>query len=166
MHIRRLIIISVLILFLDQLSKFLIMRGMAVGESIPVVKGILHLTYVRNPGAAFGILSGASEGFRVPFFVLISAVAIAVVFFFYLRGAKENPLLQVGLSLVMGGAIGNLIDRIRFHEVIDFIDFFFRQYHWPAFNVADSSISVGVTLLILDALLAARREKRERGGTP
>lgn len=160
-HIRRLIIIAPLTLLVDQVSKNYIMKGMVIGQSISIIDGFLRLTYIRNPGAAFGLFSSASESFRVPFFLGISFLAIAMVFIFYLRGARENTLLQVGLSLVLGGAAGNLVDRFRFHEVVDFLDLYFRQYHWPAFNVADSAISIGVVILLIDAVLAARLEKLE-----
>ncbi len=160
-HLRRLMTIASLTVLFDQVSKHLIMAGMTLGQSIPLIEGSLRLTYIRNPGAAFGIFSATSEAFRVPFFLAISSIAIAIVLIFYLRSAKGNTLLQVGLALVLGGAVGNLIDRIRFHEVVDFIDLYFRQYHWPAFNMADSAISVGVVILLLDALLAARRERLE-----
>jgi len=160
-HLRRLITIASLTILFDQVSKYLVMEGMTLGQSIPLIDGYMRLTYIRNPGAAFGFLSSASESFRVPFFLAISFLAIAVVLIFYLRSARENLLLQIGLSLVLGGAVGNLIDRFRFHEVVDFIDLYFRQYHWPAFNVADSAISVGVVVLLLEAVLAARLEKLE-----
>ncbi len=160
-HLRRLITIASLTILFDQVSKYLVMEGMTLGQSIPLIDGYMRLTYIRNPGAAFGFLSSASESFRVPFFLAISFLAITVVLIFYLRSARENLLLQIGLSLVLGGAVGNLIDRFRFHEVVDFIDLYFRQYHWPAFNVADSAISVGVVVLLLEAVLAARLEKLE-----
>jgi signal peptidase II len=160
-HIRRLIIIASLTILLDQVSKYIVMRGMALGQSIPVIDGILQLTYIMNPGAAFGFLSSSSESFRIPFFLAISFLAITVVLVFYLRSARGNLLLQIGLSLVLGGAVGNLIDRLRFHKVVDFIDLYFRQFHWPAFNVADSAISIGVGILLLDAFLVARTEKVE-----
>jgi len=160
-HLRRLIIITSLTLLVDQVSKYFVAKRMVVGQSISLIDGYLRLTYIRNPGAAFGLLSSSSESFRVPFFLSISFLAIAMVLIFYLRSARDNPLLQVGLSLVLGGAAGNLVDRFRFHEVVDFIDLYFRQYHWPAFNVADSAISIGVAILLLDAVLAARMEKRE-----
>ncbi|NOY52548.1 MAG: signal peptidase II [Deltaproteobacteria bacterium] len=163
--LRRLLLIAPLTVLVDQTSKHLVMTGMRLGQSIPLLKGYLRLTYIRNPGAAFGFLSTSSEAFRVPFFLGISFLAITVVLIFYLRSAQGNTLLQVGLSLVLGGAVGNLIDRFRFHEVVDFIDLYFRQYHWPAFNVADSAISVGVTILLIDAVLTGRMEKQNPEGT-
>ncbi len=159
LYIRRLIIISTLTVLLDQATKYFVMKGMTVGQSIPIIDGFLSLTYVMNPGAAFGFLSSSAANFRVPFFLGVSVVAIGVVLFFYLKGARENVLLQIGLSLVLGGAAGNLIDRIRFQEVVDFIDVYIQRLHWPAFNVADSAISIGVSVLILDMILAGRKGK-------
>ncbi len=163
LHIRRLITIVTTTILLDQTTKYFVMKRMSVGESIPLIDGLLNLTFVFNPGAAFGFLSSTSEKFRVPFFFLISVVAIGVVLVIYFKGARENILLQVGLSLVLGGAVGNLIDRIFFKKVIDFIDVYYKQFHWPAFNVADSAITIGVFILIVDMVLAGRKEKPETG---
>jgi signal peptidase II len=160
MHILTLIVISTLVILVDQGTKILVMREMVIGQSIPVIEGFLSFTYIRNPGAAFGFLSSSSESFRIPFFLGISAVAIGVVLFFYLKEARENRLLQVGLSFILGGAIGNMIDRIRFQEVVDFIDAYLGQLHWPAFNVADSAITVGVTLLILDMIFGGGTKRK------
>jgi signal peptidase II len=161
MYIRRLVVISLITVLLDQIAKQMVMAWMSIGQSIPILDGFLNLSYVRNPGAAFGFLSSSSEAFRVPFFIGISVVAIGAIVFFYVREAQESLLMQVGLSLVMGGAVGNLIDRIRFQEVVDFLDVYYKQFHWPAFNVADSAISVGVSVLILDMFISGTRKKRE-----
>ncbi|MEK6777605.1 MAG: signal peptidase II [bacterium] len=163
MHIRRLVSIVTSIILLDQATKALVMKQMSEGESIPIIDDLLSLTFVFNPGAAFGFLSSASEEFRIPFFFLISLVAMAVVLFIYFKGARENLLLQIGLSMVLGGAAGNLIDRILFKKVIDFIDVYYKHFHWPAFNVADSAITIGVFILIVDMVLTGRREKSEAG---
>ncbi len=161
MHLVRLIIIPAVILVADQISKYYVMKGMSPYQSIPVVDGLFNLTFVMNPGAAFGFLSGSSEQFRVPFFLTVSIIAIAVVILFYLKAARDDLLLQIGLALILGGALGNLIDRVRFHEVVDFLDFYFKGYHWPAFNVADSAITVGVAFLILETLLSGRKREGE-----
>lgn len=161
MHLVRLIIIPAVILVADQISKYYVMKGMSPYQSIPVVDGLFNLTFVMNPGAAFGFLSGSSEQFRVPFFLTVSIIAIAVVILFYLKAARDDLLLQIGLALILGGALGNLIDRVRFHEVVDFLDFYFKGYHWPAFNVADSAITVGVAFLILETLLSGRKRQGE-----
>ncbi len=152
-------IISTLTVLLDQATKYFVMKGMTVGQSIPIIDGFINLTFVMNPGAAFGFLSSSAENFRVPFFLGVSVVAIGVVLFFYVKGAEENVLLQIGLSLVLGGAIGNLIDRIRFKEVVDFVDVYIHRLHWPAFNIADSAITIGVSVLVLDMILAGRTKE-------
>jgi signal peptidase II len=163
LYIRRLITITSLTVLLDQATKVLIIRNMSVGQSIPILDGFFNLTYVRNPGAAFGFFSAFSEGFRVPFFLSVSILAIGVVLYFYFKGARDNVLLQLGLSLVLGGAVGNLIDRVRFREVVDFIDVYYKRFHWPAFNIADSAITIGVCVLLLDMFLAGRGEEEEAG---
>ena len=138
-------------LVLDQLTKTLILKSMSLYESIELLENFAHITYVRNPGAAFGIL--ADHSLRLPFFILVSAIASLGILWYLKREQGGNLRLQIGLGLIFSGAIGNLIDRIRFTEVIDFIDLHWYQYHWPAFNVADSAICVGVGLLLIDSWL-------------
>ncbi len=163
LFIGRFIIITTVTVLLDQVTKYLVLKEMRLGQSIPVIDGVFNFTFVMNPGAAFGMLSTLSERFRVPFFLGVSLIAIVLVLFFYFQRARGNRLLQVGLALVLGGAVGNLIDRIRFGEVVDFLDVYYGAYHWPAFNIADSAISIGVGLLILDAVLSAKREGSGEG---
>ncbi len=138
------------IVALDQATKIYIHTQFQLGQSLVVIADYFNITYVRNPGAAFGILSEAPEMFRRVFFFLMTPLALAVILLI-LRGVPSNDRVQVlALSLIFGGAIGNYIDRLRFGFVIDFLDFHWRNlYAWPAFNVADSAIVVGVGLLIL-----------------
>jgi len=145
------------VVVLDQATKLLVQRAFRLGESLPVLPGFFNLTYVLNPGAAFGLLAGAAAAFRGPFFIAVSVLAIAVICYYHARYARGHPLPTVGLALILGGALGNLIDRLRVGMVIDFLDFYLGAYHWPAFNVADSGITVGVGLLLVEML-------RERGG--
>lgn len=145
------------VVILDQATKLLVQRAFRLGESLPVLPGFFNLTYVLNPGAAFGLLAGAAAAFRGPFFIAVSVLAIAVICYYHARYARGRPLSTVGLALILGGALGNLIDRLRVGMVIDFLDFYLGAYHWPAFNVADSGITVGVGLLLVEML-------RERGG--
>ncbi|MGH7407101.1 MAG: signal peptidase II, partial [Candidatus Methylomirabilales bacterium] len=126
------------VVILDQATKLLVQRAFRLGESLPVLPGFFNLTYVLNPGAAFGLLAGAAAAFRGPFFIAVSVLAIAVICYYHARYARGRPLPSVGLSLILGGAVGNLIDRLRVGMVIDFLDFYVGAYHWPAFNVADS----------------------------
>jgi len=140
------------VLLLDQLSKAYINSAMRIHESWVVIEGFLNLTHVRNPGAAFGFLARTSPIFRSFFFVLISLLAIGLILHYLVKSREHQPWLFFALSLVLGGALGNLIDRLRFGEVVDFIDIYWTKYHWPAFNVADSAISAGAVILILVVL--------------
>jgi signal peptidase II len=148
-----LVFVSGAILFFDQLTKNLISRSLKLHESTVVVKGFFSLTYIRNPGAAFGVFADSTDGFRTVFFLVISSLAILLLAYFFLRAPREDSVSLVAIALLFGGALGNLIDRIRFGEVIDFLDFYIGAYHWPAFNVADSAITVGISLLILEAFI-------------
>lgn len=139
------------ILVLDQLTKIIVDRTMPLHHTIPIIEGLFNLTYVRNTGAAFGIFAGSHEAFRLPFLIIVSVLAIGFIFIMLKRLHGAETGLISALSLILGGAIGNLIDRIVYGEVIDFLDVYWSDYHWPAFNVADSCITVGVisTLYIL-----------------
>jgi len=138
----------VVIVALDQLTKLAVDRWMPLHHSIPIIDGLFNLTYVRNTGAAFGIFAGSHEAFRLPFLILVSVVAIACLGVMLKRLRETDTGLITALSFILGGAFGNLIDRLLFGEVIDFLDFYWSRYHWPAFNVADSFITVGVTLTL------------------
>lgn len=159
---RLLLIVSALVLALDQGTKYLVARRFVLHESLTVVENFFHLTYVRNKGAAFGIL--ADSAFRVPFFITVSILAAAGILWYLSRARAQQKWLQFALCLIFAGAVGNLIDRIRFGEVIDFLDVHWYQHHWPAFNVADSAISVGVGILLIDLWLEERRKKKEGAG--
>ena len=140
------------VLVLDQATKVLVDKTMALHQSIEIIPNFADLTYLRNTGAAFGFLAGARSSLRIVFFALISSVAIGCIVYL-IRGLRpQRKGLLVSLSLILGGAIGNLIDRLRLGEVIDFIDLHWYDIHWPAFNVADSAISIGVVLLFIQML--------------
>jgi signal peptidase II len=123
---------------------------MRLHESIPVIQGFFNITYVRNPGAAFGFLADASPLFRSIFFVAVTVLAIILVVHYIWKSRAEEPFLTFALALILAGAVGNLIDRVRLGEVIDFLDVYIGSYHWPAFNVADSAISVGAVILFIE----------------
>ena len=150
-------IVTAVILVLDQATKLYIDATFKLHESVPVIRGLFHLTYVRNKGAAFGIL--ADSAIRIPFFITVSLLALLAILWYMKKLAPDQKLTVFALSLVFAGALGNLVDRIRFGEVIDFLDVFWGRHHWPAFNVADSAITVGVGLLILDMWLYERNKK-------
>ena len=139
--------LAVGVLILDQTTKALVSAALRLHESRPIIPGVLSLTLVHNTGAAFGILAGEHSPLRTGFFLVVSVVAMGVVLWLLWRLRPEQKVEAAALSLIFGGAVGNVIDRIRFGKVIDYIDVFYRSYHWPAFNVADAAISVGVFLL-------------------
>ena len=147
-----------LVVLIDQITKIWVDKTMNLYESTPIVPGLLDLHYIRNTGAAFGFLSGSHAGFRIPFFILVSSVAIGIILFLFYKLEESEVMMPLALSLVLGGAIGNLIDRIRLGEVIDFILFHYKAFRWPAFNVADIGITVGVALLVLKIFLLDKRE--------
>ena len=133
------LILIITTIVLDQIVKYYINLNMTVGQSIPIINDILHITYVLNPGAAFGIL----EHKRV-FFILIVFVMLVISYYVYKKISKMNLFLKIGMALLIGGAIGNLIDRVKTGYVIDFIDFRI----WPVFNIADIAIVIGVGIII------------------
>jgi signal peptidase II len=149
------------IIVLDQLVKLYVHTDFALGESHPVLPGLFHITYVRNTGAAFGIFRDYPDIFRQLFFLSMPPIA-AVIILFMLRSVENSDRWQVfALSLIFGGAIGNYIDRLRFGYVIDFLDFHYKEvWAYPAFNIADSAIVVGVGLLLLIMTLRDRAAKR------
>jgi len=144
-------------LVLDQLSKFFIDSSFKLYQSLPVVDNFFHITYLRNPGAAFGILADSS--IRLPFFISVSIIAALGILWYQRRVPASDYWQQLALGLIFSGAVGNLIDRVRFGEVIDFLDVHWYQYHWPAFNIADSAICVGVAILMFGSF---REERRKR----
>ena len=156
---RILAIISAVIIALDQATKLYVDANFRLHESMPVIRGFFNLTYVRNKGAAFGIL--ADNAVRIPFFITVSIVAMLGILWYINRIRNDQKLAVFSLSLVFAGAFGNLIDRVRLGEVIDFLDVFWQRYHWPAFNVADSAITVGVTLLLIDMWREERKKSAE-----
>ncbi len=148
---------ALLLLMADQISKSLIIRFIPAYTLVPIVPGFFNLTYVLNPGAAFGLLSKGDPSYRNPFFIGVSLVAILFVLYCYWRQGRGKPLYGTGLGLVAGGALGNLLDRIFQGAVVDFLDFHLGRHHWPAFNLADSGISIGVALLVWQLWREARQ---------
>ena len=136
------------IILLDQLTKIVVDRTMVLYQSIPIVDGLFNLTYVRNAGAAFGIFAGSAESFRRPFLILVSILASGFIVALLRRLDSRERGLITALTFILSGAIGNLIDRVIHGEVIDFLDVYWRNHHWPAFNVADSFITTGVALAL------------------
>lgn len=141
------------VILLDQISKALIMGQMALNDSVTVITGFFNIVHAQNPGGAFGFLAGQGELIRRLIFVLLSAVAIGVIYYLYVRTPVVQRLPQLSLALILGGALGNMIDRLRFGRVIDFLDFYIQDLHWPAFNFADSAISIGIGLFLLQMFI-------------
>jgi signal peptidase II len=147
---------------LDQLSKSYIDSSFELYQSVTVLENFFHITYIRNRGAAFGILS--DNALRLPFFITVSLVAIVGIIWYLRQLRTDQKLSHLALGLILSGAIGNLIDRVRFGEVIDFVDVHWYNHHWPAFNVADSAICVGVALLLLETWQEERRTRVKKPG--
>lgn len=156
---RLLCLISSVTIILDQVTKLYIDSSFRLYGSIAIFEEFFHITYIRNPGAAFSILANTDASFRVPFFLTLSLIAVTGIILFY--RTVEDRLVRVALSLIFGGAVGNMIDRVRFGEVIDFIDVHWYHNHWPAFNIADSAITIGVGFLLLDAIFKERKRRDE-----
>ncbi|MBR5997750.1 MAG: signal peptidase II [Deltaproteobacteria bacterium] len=133
------------VIVLDQITKWYIETRFELFEAVSVIPNLLAIVSVRNQGAAFSILANSS--IRKPFFITVSALACVVILWYLRRQSAASPSMRLPLALILGGAAGNLIDRIRLGEVIDFIDVYWKGHHWPAFNVADSAICIGVALL-------------------
>ncbi len=145
--------ITVVVVLLDQATKLLVLAKIPLYHSIPVIEGFFNLTHIRNPGGAFGFMASGSQGVRNLLFIGVSIVAMGLIVYFYRSTPKTYPYLASALAMIFGGAVGNLIDRLRFGEVVDFLDVYVGAYHWPAFNVADSAITVGITIFIAHLVL-------------
>jgi len=145
--------IAAVVLALDQATKAWVLQNLPGAPPLTVIPGFFDLVFSRNTGGVFGLGAGAPSLGRRVFFVGTTAIALGVIVVFLRRWGHESRLLTVALSLVAGGAIGNLIDRLRFGSVVDFIDWYWRSHHWYTFNIADSAISTGAVLLIAHSLL-------------
>ncbi|HEX5000441.1 MAG TPA: signal peptidase II [Terriglobia bacterium] len=140
----------IIILILDRWTKALVLSRFELGDSIQVIDGLFDITYVRNNGIAFGILNSFGSPVQTVLLALFSTTAAVVVIIYSLRHPVEDRVLQLSLSLILGGAIGNLCDRLLYGYVVDFLEFHAGRYTWPTFNVADSAISIGVILLAIE----------------
>lgn len=148
-----------LVISLDQITKLYVHTQFALHESYPVISGLFHITYVRNFGAAFGILGQSSASFREVFFLMVPPIA-CITILYILKSVRDNDLKQIlALSFIFAGALGNYIDRLQFRYVIDFLDFHYKSYSWPAFNVSDMAIVGGVISLVL--FMITERDKTE-----
>ena len=137
------------IISFDQLIKTVVVNRFHLGESKEIIPNFFNITLVHNPGAAWGMLATLDPAIREPFFAIVPLITLAIILFVFQRLHSEQKLSIFALSAIVGGAIGNLIDRARIGYVIDFLDFHYRTYHFPAFNLADSAITLGVFVLLL-----------------
>jgi signal peptidase II len=147
------VVVAALVFVGDQLSKGVVERSIPEYAVIPVIPHFFNLTHSKNPGAAFGLFADSPAAWKTALLVVISALLIATVVGVVWKSQRLQWEAGVGLALILGGAISNLIDRIRFGRVVDFLDFYFRSYHWFTFNLADSAIVVGAFFLILQVII-------------
>ena len=144
----KLILITAVVIFLDQLTKFLIVKQMPLYSSIAIIPDFFNLVHYRNSGGAFSLMANSSVNVRFFVFIVLSIVAIFFIMYLFFKIPEEKKMLQVSMAMIFSGACGNMVDRLRFMYVVDFLDFYIKDYHWPAFNVADSSISIGVVIIM------------------
>lgn len=145
---------TAILILMDQISKYIIVKTMNIGESIPVIGDVLQITSHRNYGAAWGMLQN-----QMIFFYIITIVVLIALIYFYYKEAADNLLMQCGLMLIFAGAIGNFIDRLFRGNVVDFIDTKIINYDFPIFNVADSCLTIGVFILLYELLFNQKEEK-------
>ncbi len=136
---------------LDLFIKRVVAHAFYLGESVEVIPGFFSLTYILNPGAAFGLFASWDSSLRTPFLLISSFLALGFIGYVYFGPFSQKKLPAIGLPLIAAGAIANLYERVTAGAVVDYLDFYINGYHWPAFNVADASITVGVALILLDS---------------
>ena len=146
------IFLLVFVIVVDQATKWWVLSNFQLYESLEVIPGFFSLTFITNNGAAFGLLGGEHAAWRQMFFVVVALLALGFMLYVYRDLRQKGAIFALAISLIGAGAIGNLLDRLRFGFVIDFLDFYIKNHHWPAFNVADSAILIGVTLFIIGHL--------------
>jgi len=144
----RLVLVSGSIIIVDQVTKYILKINLALHDHIVVLDNFFNITHILNPGGAFGFFAGKSPEIRKFIFLFLSSLVAVFVVWFYKKCAETYIFLSYGLALIFGGAIGNLIDRFLYGKVVDFLDFYIGSLHWPAFNIADSAISIGMGILI------------------
>lgn len=155
-----LLFLTVIPLIIDIITKNLIKSKLMLYDAVPVIDGFFNIVYVLNPGAAFSFLHDMNESYRRLFFITVTIIAIFVVLYIFAR--EKSKINIAGFALILSGAIGNLIDRIIIGKVVDFLDFYYKTYHFPAFNVADSCITVGVALIIIDILFFSKKRDNDK----
>ena len=163
MSLKSAAILALAVVVADRVTKLMVMASLDLGESVPVVPGFFSLTHVLNPGAAFGIFADSAA--RTWLLGAVAVAAVAGLTWLLVQLPSGRVAERAAAAAVIGGAIGNLYDRIERGAVVDFLDFYVGRWHWPAFNVADSCITVGVAVLVLGSFLADRDDEADRGAT-
>ncbi len=144
--------IAAMIVVVDQIAKALLRSKLPLHDDLSIIPGVLSFTHVRNTGAAFGLLNAIDFPFKAALIAIVAAAALVAIAAYAARLAPGQKMARIGLALILGGAVGNLIDRVAFGYVLDFVDVYWRSYHFWAFNVADSAITIGVCVMVLDML--------------
>ena len=139
---------AAVVVMLDQTVKLLVVAKIPAYGSMEVIPGLFNLTHIYNTGGAFGFLAGKSSLLRHLFFMTASVIAMVMIVVLYVQTPRDYLFLRSGLAMILGGALGNVIDRIRLGKVVDFLDFHLNNLHWPSFNIADSAISVGILIFV------------------
>ena len=148
------LLIAVAVVLLDRLTKLAVARDLTLHDSIQVIPGFFRITHVENTGAAFGLFADSPSEWKIAILVLFSVIALVIVSALLWRNSHVMTMTGIGLSLILGGALGNLWDRLMHGRVVDFLLFYIGQYQWPAFNAADSAIVIGAGLLVFEILFA------------
>lgn len=143
-----LLVSFLVVVILDQYTKYLVVANLTLHETIELVPGFFNLILTYNKGAAFGLLADLPDTIRYIALTVTTLIALSAVVYFLLRDYREDFIAQIALSFIVGGAVGNILDRVRLGMVVDFLDVYYNNYHWPAFNVADSAICLGVAVLL------------------
>ncbi|MDY0132500.1 MAG: signal peptidase II [Desulforegulaceae bacterium] len=151
-HRLRFVLIVLIGVLFDQASKIIVVEYIPLFQSIEIIPGFFDLTHLRNPGGAFGFFADKSQNIRVFVFVFMAFIALFLILWFYKTTDKNLKWLRISYSMIFAGAVGNLIDRIKFGYVVDFLDIYIKDMHWPAFNIADSFISIGMCIIVYHVL--------------
>jgi len=155
----KLLLIAGCVVILDQLTKLVITEALPLYDEVVVIPGVFNIVHYLNPGGAFGFLAGVDSSLRHLFFVVVAILALGLVVYLYKATPTTHRFLSAAFALIFGGAVGNLIDRLRFGHVVDFLDFYLNTWHWPAFNVADSAITVGIGIFIFHLVFGKMPEE-------
>jgi len=146
-----------LVVVLDQLTKLWVVHHFILYESSVIIPFFFNLTYLTNTGAAFSLFAGRPTFWRQVFFTGVAVIALSAIFLIHRKIRAQSRWYTVGLAMIAGGAVGNLIDRVRLGSVVDFLDFYISTHHWPVFNVADSAITVGVTIILVVNFILSKK---------